>query len=172
MPCAKKTGMLFPLSDSTVEKSFGSTPIRCFARYSYIGAPYGRWRLSSITWRQMPSVEVKPQSAMMPWTSDGRSSPAAIRTVVAPIEMPTRYTGSPPARFSEAKRAQSRQSRRSRIPKPMFSPPLLFCPLCSQKRTLQPERYQSSATSPKSFDHEDLQPCMAMSSLLGSGQGR
>ena len=58
----------------------------------------------------------------------GSGSSAASRTVVAPMEIPARYTGSPPQRFS-AQSDHRTQSCRSNAPNPIKLPPLSFCPL-------------------------------------------
>ena len=52
----------------------------------------------------------------------------------------------------------------------MFSPPLLFCPRCSQNTTSHPPSYHSPATVPKSRDQEARQPCMAIMMRFGDGQ--
>ena len=68
-------------------------------------------------------MEVYPQSAMMPFTFTGKSRAAAAITVAAPMDNPSRITGTPGNSFSR-KQAQSRTSYRSLTPKVIRSPSL------------------------------------------------
>ena len=54
----------------------------------------------------------------------------------------------------------------------MYSPPLLFCPRCSAKRTLHPFSSQKGAIMPKSRLQVERQPCMAMMTRFAWGWGR
>ncbi len=80
------------VTEHIVECSFEPT---CIFRRHILSAialrmPNRMWRLSLAICSHIALADVKPQSAMIPCTLGGSCSPAAISTVVAPMETPAR----------------------------------------------------------------------------------
>ena len=134
---------VFPSSRSKCPNSFA--PSLANGYMIFTGSPR-----SPDTFCTISFGEVYPQSARIPFTVFGKSSPAANNTIAAPMEMPpsTIFVSSP--NRSVAYFVHSRQSYCSLIPKLKTLPSLFPCPRSSTRITLCPASLASQNPPQKS----------------------